>query len=129
MPDDAKFCGSCGSPMDTASARASEPATERPGAAFDAQPRPGDTAQPVVVNTIVRKESNGVGVAGFVLAILSVVFSWTGPIGWLVWFLGALLSVIGLFRKPHVWAIIGFVISFIDLIILVAVFGALSAMF
>lgn len=107
---------------------ASQPATleQRP-----TQPNAqlGQNGQTVIVNTVVEKKGNGCGVAGFVLALLSFVLSWTGPVGWVVWFIGALCSFIGLFRKPRVFAIIGFVISFIDLFVLIAVVGALTAIF
>jgi hypothetical protein len=42
-----------------------------------------------------------------------------------VWFLGALFSFIGIFKKPRGLAIAGLVISFIGIIILLAFFGAI----
>ena len=49
-------------------------------------------------------------------------------VGWVVWFLGFLLSFIGLFSAPRGLAVAGFIISIIDLIILLLFFGALAAL-
>ncbi|WP_282190800.1 hypothetical protein [Adlercreutzia caecimuris] len=65
--------------------------------------------------------------AGFVLALIGVFTSWVPVLGWVVWLLGAVLSVIGVFRVPRGLAIAGTVLSFIDLILLLAVVSACSA--
>lgn len=82
---------------------------------------------PVIVNNIVEKKSNSLGTAGFVLAILAVVFCWAPVLNWILWFLGALFSVIGLFKQPRGLAIAGTVISFIGVIIMIALVGAIMA--
>lgn len=69
-------------------------------------------------------ERNGVGTAGFIFALLSMCFSWLPGVNWVVWFLGALFSFIGLFFRPRGLAIAGFLISIIDVIIILAVVGA-----
>jgi hypothetical protein len=74
-----------------------------------------------------ENKSNGIGVAGFILALLGLCLSWTPVVGWIIWFLGALFSIIGLFKKPRGFAIAGFIISFIDLIILIALGVVLAA--
>jgi hypothetical protein len=74
-----------------------------------------------------ENKSNGMGVAGFILALLGLCLSWAPVAGWIIWFLGALFSIIGLFKKPRGFAIAGFIISFIDLIILIFVVTALAA--
>lgn len=81
----------------------------------------------VVVNTVVKK-SNGVGVAGFVLALLGLLVSWAPVVGWVVWFLGAVLSVVGLFRSPRGLAIAGTVLSFIDVIVILSLAGLVGAL-
>lgn len=87
-------------------------------------------SQTVVVQT---SESNGAGTAGFVLALISLIFSWVPGVGWFIWFLGFLLSMIGMFKSPRTLAVFGFFISIIDFIILFAllgtVAGALSSIF
>ena len=76
----------------------------------------------VVVN---GSKSNGMGTAGFILALLALLVSWVPVLDIIVWFLGALFSFIGLFKAPRGLAIAGFIISFIGIIILVTVFGTL----
>lgn len=74
-------------------------------------------------------QSNGAGTAGFILALISLVLSWMPGVGWIVWFLGFLLSFIGMFKTPKGLAIAGFIISIIDLIILLVFVGALATFF
>ncbi len=82
--------------------------------------------QTIIVET--EKKGNSMGTAGFVLAILAIVFSWVPVLDFILWFLGALFSFIGVFRKPKGLAIAGLVISFIGIIILVAFIGTIGAM-
>ena len=84
-------------------------------------------SQTVYVNQ--QSKSNGLGIAGFILALIGLFFSWVPVFGWVVWFLGLIFSFIGLFKKPRGLAIAGFIISLIDLIILVAFVGAVAAAF
>ena len=81
--------------------------------------------QPHIHQTIIvqEKKSNSVGTAGFVLALLGLFLFWIPIIGWILWLLGAILSTVGLFKKPRGLAVTGFVISFFFLIITI-IFGA-----
>jgi len=74
-------------------------------------------------------QSNGLGIAGFVLALLAVFLGWVPVLGWILWFLGLLLSFIGMFKYPRGFAIAGLIISLIGIILLLVVFGALAAGF
>lgn len=74
-------------------------------------------------------QKNGLGTAGFVLALLGLFLSWIPIFGWFMWFLGALFSIIGDFRQPRGLAIAGTVISFIDLIILIMIASAAAGFF
>jgi hypothetical protein len=85
------------------------------------QTQPGQT---FIINQQ-TKESNGVGTAGFVLAICGVIFGWVPVIGWILWLLGLILSIVGVTRNPKGLAIAGLVISLIGIILLIAVFGAI----
>ena len=69
--------------------------------------------------------SNGMGTAGFVFALLAFFVCWVPIVDFIVWFLGALFSFIGLFKAPRGLAIAGFILSFIGIIILLTFFGAL----
>ena len=81
--------------------------------------------QTVYVN--VDRKSNGVGTAGFVLALIAFLLCWVPVLDFILWFLGALLSFIGVFKAPRGLAIAGLVISFIGIIVIVAVVGAATA--
>ncbi|HNW88611.1 MAG TPA: hypothetical protein PKN48_03055 [Bacteroidales bacterium] len=86
--------------------------------------QPGQT---VIVNQVVKK-SNGLGTAGFVLALIAVCLSWIPIVqffGAILWFLGLLFSFIAVFRAPRGLAIAGLIISLIDIIILIVVMGSL----
>lgn len=87
-------------------------------------PTPGQN-QTVIVN--VESKSNGLGKAGFIIAIIALVFCWTPVLNFILWFLGALFSFIGVFRQPRGLAIAGLVISFIGIIIIVALLGTIAA--
>ena len=82
-----------------------------------------------------QNQSNGMAVAGFVLALIGLFLSWVPGLCWILWILGLVFSCIGLKKKPMKGlAIAGLVISVITLIILIwmlavagAIFGAASA--
>lgn len=90
------------------------------------QPQYPNNQQVSVINNIQQAKSNGLGTAGFVLALIAFLFSWIPGVNWIIWFLGALFSVIGCFKQPRGLAIAGTVISFIDIIILISVIGAIA---
>ena len=76
-----------------------------------------------------QKGSNGLGVAGFVLALIAFLTCWIPVMNFILWCLGTIFSFIGVFKRPRGLAIAGLVISFIDLIVLIAAFGILVACF
>ena len=85
------------------------------------------SGQQIFINQAPVKESNGIGVAGFVLALVAVFLGWIPFLGWILWLLGLILSFVGIFRNPKGLAIAGLVISLIGLILLITVFGAILA--
>ena len=70
-------------------------------------------------------QSNGLGIAGFIFALLANILGWVPVLGWILWAIGLLLSFIGVFKRPRGFAIAGLIISLIGIILLIAVFGAL----
>jgi len=74
-------------------------------------------------------QRNGLGIAGFVVAIIAAFLGWVPVLGWILWFLGLLLSFIGVFKYPRGFAIAGLIISLIGIILILVVFGALAAGF
>ena len=83
-----------------------------------------NAGQTVIINQQ-EKKSNGVGTAGFVLALIALFLGWVPVLGWIVWILGLILSFVGVFKKPKGMAIAGLIISLIGIILLLTVFGAL----
>jgi hypothetical protein len=82
--------------------------------------------QTIIVNQQPQK-SNGVGTAGFVLALITVFFGWIPVLGWILWVLGLVLSFVGVFKQPKGLAIAGLVISLIGLILIIVVGGLILA--
>lgn len=81
--------------------------------------------QQVIINNYV-KQGNGLGTAGFVLALIGLIFCWVPVIDWILWLLGLIFSFIGVFKAPRGLAIAGLVISFIGIIILITLIAAVT---
>lgn len=62
-------------------------------------------------------KTNGIGMAGFVTALLSWIFIWALPISIVLWFFGILFSTIGLFKRPRGFAVAGFIMTTIVIVI------------
>lgn len=71
------------------------------------------------------QQKNGMGTAGFVLAILGLVFCWVPVLDWVLWILGLVFSIIGVCRRPRGLAIAGIVISCIFIILVTIFIGAI----
>ena len=97
---------------------------QQPGYPYQANAY-GYQQHPQTVVNVVGSRSNGLGTAGFVLALLSVLFCWAPFVNLIIWFLGLLFSFIGVFKSPRGLAIAGLVISLIDIIVVIIFFGAL----
>jgi len=76
-----------------------------------------------------RAETNPIGLTGFILSIVAIVFSWLPFIGWLCWLVGLVLSIVGLFRRPKGFAIAGLVISLIGFVVMFILLGLLGLAF
>ncbi len=141
IPDGAKFCKFCGAQMGETVAVSQQTASEpqvvdqQPSAVVPAQAQQevqgGAGAKEQQVNVTIGNmqpvvQKNGIGTAGFVLALIGIFLGWVPILGWIDWFLGAVLSIIGIFRTPRGLAIAGTVLSFIDLILLMTLFGGLA---
>lgn len=81
--------------------------------------------QTIIIQQPVSR-SNGLGTAGFVLALIALFLGWIPVIGWIVWLLGLIFSACGMFKAPRGLAIAGLVISLLDVILLLVVFGAIA---
>lgn len=69
------------------------------------------------------RKKNGIGIAGFVLALIAFVISWIPVvgtiIGWILGPLGFIFSLIGVFRQPRGLSIAGLIISLLSVILLI----------
>jgi len=93
---------------------------------YGQQPVQGQAIQSVVYLPAVN-QSNGVGTAGFVLALLGLIFCWVPIVGWILCALGLILSFAGLFKSPRGLAIAGFILSTISVILFLALISALTS--
>lgn len=75
-------------------------------------------------------ESNPVGTAGFVCAIVGIVCFWLPPLALALWILGLFLCVIGIFRKPREAAGCGLVLCLFPMLFTlgILIFGSATAM-
>ena len=85
-----------------------------------------NTQRPIIVQE--RPRVNGMGVAGFVLSLITLFFGWIPFFGWVLWGLSLLFSFIGIFKKPRGLAIAGLVLSIVGLIFIVFLYAILVAM-
>ena len=73
--------------------------------------------QTAFVNKVEQK-TNGAGIAGFVLALLTVPIVFMQiPVGLLLWLLAFILSMIGMFKEPKGFAIAGLIICVVIFLI------------
>lgn len=74
------------------------------------------------------KQSNGLGTAGFVLALLGLIFCWVPFVDGILWLLGFIFSFIAVFRAPRGLAIAGLVLSFVAAFIMLAILGIAASL-
>lgn len=66
-----------------------------------------------------ENKSNGMAIAGFVLSLCTIVFSWAPGVNFIIWILGLIFSIVGLSKSKQLGgsgrglAIAGIVISLI----------------
>ena len=99
----ARKCKHCGEWLDDVITNApsnSQPAIGTRPVTVMTRPSEQSVNQPIVINNTVQR-SNGIGTAGFIFALISAIFSWVP----------------------------GVILSIIDVIILVAVVGAVASIF
>ena len=89
-------------------------------------PNPNPQPQTIIIERE-PEQKNGLGLAGFILALIGLFLDWIPVLGWLIWLLGAIFSIIGLFKQPRGFAIAGTILSFLGFIILLLVLGVFAA--
>ncbi|GAB6960586.1 hypothetical protein JCM15754A_19210 [Prevotella aurantiaca JCM 15754] len=83
--------------------------------------------QTIIIQQAETKPSNSIGTAGFVLALIGLVFCWVPVANVILWLLGLIFSFVGVFKKPKGLSIAGLCISSIVIIIIVSLVGLLIA--
>ena len=86
----------------------------------------GENRQTIIIQNQPSK-SNGIGTAGFVLALAALVLVWAPFLNSILWLLGLILSGVGVTKQPRGLAIAGLCISLIGLVILLTIFGLFAA--
>ena len=94
-----------------------------------AQSLPNSPSVNVTLNGALAAQNpgNGLGIAGFVLALIAVFTSWIPVLGWIIWLLGLIFSAVGSFKKPRGLAVAGLIISLAGLILLITVAAAIMS--
>lgn len=84
----------------------------------------------VIIRQEVVNKTNGIGSAGFVLSLLSILIGWIPIVGWIfggiIWLLGLIFSFVGVFKVPRGLAIAGLIISLIGIPLLLFFFAGLA---
>lgn len=65
--------------------------------------------------------TNTIGLIGLIVALISLFAGWFPILGWLGWFTGLILSLVGLTQKPRGLAVVGLLISIISFVVIVAI--------
>lgn len=83
--------------------------------------QPQQPWQPQVI--VKTSRTNGMGTAGFVLSLITLFIGWLPVIGWILWLLGLIFSLIGVFKAPRGLAIAGLVISLLGVVCILLLTG------
>lgn len=59
--------------------------------------------QTIIINQQERRSTNGLGTAGFILALLGLIFNWVPGLGWVLWALGLIFSFVEFSELPAAW--------------------------
>ena len=70
-----------------------------------------------------NQKKNTVGLAGFIVALLALITSSIPYLGGILWLLGLVLSTIGLFKRPRGFAVAGFILSMLVVIVILCILG------
>lgn len=105
MPNFANFCGECGKPFTKEQVSLEQQRTRM---------------------VTITEQSNGAGTAGFIISIVSLFIGWFPIIGWIVLLLGGILCIIGCNRSKKGLAIAGLIISALNLLIVIGLYGAIG---
>ncbi len=123
-----EFCPQCGCPSEMFVEENSEQVQNKLQQPYKDEEKINHGYQnPIYINNVPRHESNGIGTAGFVISLIALFAAWIPVLGWILWVLGLLFSLIGVFKSPRGLAVAGLIISILGFIILLLGVELLSA--
>ena len=93
---------------------------------LDDNNRPYNPNERVVYVKDKPQKTNGIGLAGFIISLLCLLGFWVPVANWIMWTIGLIFSLIGVFKKPRGFAIAGLCISFADILMIQVVLGLLA---
>lgn len=135
MQPDAAFCSSCGKPQGNVPVQqppiqmVQQPVVQPNVASTYQHPQPVVNPNVLTNNTttvvVEGSHSNSMGIAGFIIALLGLVFCWVPIVDLILWFLGLIFSLVGLFKAPRGMAIAGLVLSLIIIFIIISIWGTI----
>ncbi len=117
--DKAKFCLGCGASLNADSIASNyEPAPATAPAPVQVAPshtQEGISIDAGLKNMMGAAKKNTIGTVGFVLALISVYLYWVPIIGQIMWLLGIIFCVVGVYKTPKVLSTAGLALSYIVL--------------
>ena len=135
LQPDAAFCSSCGKPQGNVPVQqppiqmVQQPVVQPYVASAYQHPQPVVNPNVLTNNTttvvVEGSHSNSMGIAGFIIALLGLVFCWVPIVDLILWFLGLIFSLVGLFKAPRGMAIAGLVLSLIIIFIIISIWGTI----
>ena len=135
LQPDSAFCSFCGKPQGDMSIqqpvvqKMQQPIVQPYIVSAYQQPQPVVTPNVSTSHetTVVVEggRSNSMGIAGFIIALLGLIFCWVPIINLILWFLGLIFSFVGLFKAPRGMAIAGIALSLIIIFIIFAIMGTM----
>ena len=95
---------------------------------LDDNNRPYNPNERVVYVKDKPQKTNGIGLAGFIISLLCLLGFWVPVANWIMWIIGLIFSLIGVFKKPRGFAIAGLCISLASLLMILVVLGLIAGM-
>ena len=136
LQPDAVFCSSCGKPQNNTHVQqpivqvVQQPVAQPYTARTYQQPQPivapNMSANHETTVIVEGGHSNSMGTVGFIISLLGLVFCWIPFVDIILWFLGLVFSIAGLFKAPRGMAIAGLILSSIIIIIIISIWGAIT---
>lgn len=75
------------------------------------------------------KGDNIIGYLGFIFSLIALSFCWISIIGLILWSIGFILSLWGIFKSPRIASITGIIISLLNIVLIVILANHIPAMF